>query len=122
MGVCSILRTLHLPAHRLASPHVRVDVRIQVVVPTLTPGATLLALHHVLSNLQNTIRARPPPDLSRALLIILGESLALLRLSDDVLECARYVVLDSEEDSSKAAVILFFLQGSERDCPSQCHM
>ncbi len=95
---------------------------LQIVVPTLTPGATMLALHHVLSNLQNTIRARPPPDLSRALLIILGESLALLRLSDDVLECARYVVLDSEEDSSKAAVILFFLQGSERDCPSQCHM
>ncbi len=47
-------------------------------MPTLTPGATLLALHHVLSNLQNTIRARPPPDLSRALLIILGESCVLL--------------------------------------------
>ena len=46
----------------------------QIVVPTLTPGATLLALHHVLFNLQNTIRVRSPPDLSRALLVTLGES------------------------------------------------
>ena len=43
-----------------------------MVLPTLTPGATLLALRHVLSNLQSTIRARAPPDLSRALIIILG--------------------------------------------------
>ena len=45
----------------------------QVVVPTLTPAATLLALHHVLSNLQTTIRTRQPSDLSRPLLISLGE-------------------------------------------------
>lgn len=44
----------------------------QMVVPTLAPGATLLALHHVLSSLQSTIRARSLPDLSRTLLITLG--------------------------------------------------
>ena len=43
-----------------------------MVLPTLTPGATLLALHHVLNNLQGTVRARLPPDLSRALVITLG--------------------------------------------------
>ena len=38
---------------------VRADKHVlQIVVPTLTPGATMLALHYVLSNLQNTIRAR----------------------------------------------------------------
>ena len=45
---------------------------MQMVLPTLTPGATMLALHHVLNNLQSTIQARTPPDLSRALVITLG--------------------------------------------------
>ena len=43
-----------------------------MVLPTLTPGATLLALHHVLNNLQGTVQTRSPPDLSRALVITLG--------------------------------------------------
>lgn len=43
-----------------------------MVLPTLTPGATLLALHHGLNNLQGTMRARSAPDLSRALVITLG--------------------------------------------------
>ena len=45
---------------------------MQMVLPTLTPGATVLALRHVLNNLQSTIQARTPPDLSRALVITLG--------------------------------------------------
>ena len=62
MDVCSILSIFLVPAHRLASLNghqVRADKHVlQIVVPTLTPGATMLALHYVLSNLQNTIRAR----------------------------------------------------------------
>ena len=66
------------------------SANLQVVVPTLTPGATMLALHHVLSNLQNTIHARPPPDLSRALVITLGEFCTLQRCPECVQQCASY--------------------------------
>ena len=48
---------------------------MQMVLPTLMPGATVLALRHVLNNLQSTIQARTPPDLSRALVITLGMSM-----------------------------------------------
>ena len=53
---------------------------LQVVLPTLTPGATVLALRHVLNNLQSTIQGRTPPDLSRALVITLGMPMNSLAL------------------------------------------